>query len=79
MNRKGRIHLLLDQFEFFSLEQLLWDALGIGLGTETQMPKLLAEFGRIFIKKSSKLNLEDFDVGLRIVVVSTGNDFGCIG
>ena len=58
-------HLLLDQLEFLRLQQLFRDALRIVLATETQRPELLAEFGRVFIQKSSELDLQGFDIGLQ--------------
>lgn len=57
-------HLLLDQLEFLRLQQLLRDALGIILATETQRPELLAEFGSVFIQEPCELDLQGLDIGL---------------
>ena len=49
--------LLLHEFEFFGLEKLFGDALGILLATQAERPQLFAEFGSISIKKARELDL----------------------
>jgi hypothetical protein len=53
------------QLQFLCLQQLLGHALGAGLGTETEIPQILAERRRIFVEKTGELDLEGLDVGLR--------------
>jgi hypothetical protein len=49
--------LLLHQFHLFSLQQLLWNTLRIGLCAQTQVPELLTEFWSVFVEESGELNL----------------------
>lgn len=56
--------LLLYQFQFLRLEQLLGYALRASLGTETEIPQLLAERRRVFVEEAGQLNLKGLDVGL---------------
>lgn len=38
--------------------------MGAGLGTETEIPQILAERRRIFVEKTGELDLEGLDVGV---------------
>lgn len=62
--------LLLYELELFGLEQLLWNALWAGLGTQTEVPELLAEGGSVLVEEAGQLDLERLDIGLNTEKIS---------
>lgn len=59
-------YLLLHELKLLSFQELLRDALGIILATKAQRPQLLTELGSVLVKETSELDLERFDIGLKV-------------